>query len=88
MALALTGARIFDGARLIDGSAVIVDRPTIAAVVPAGDLPTRVERRAVDGLIAPGRCAATNPSGSSQVVMVAWNRASQIQRRREVSGGL
>ena len=54
MALALIGARLFDGTHLIDDRAVIVDGPAIAAVVPAGDLPTGVWRRAVDGLIAPG----------------------------------
>jgi N-acetylglucosamine-6-phosphate deacetylase len=52
--VALTGARIFDGARLIEGQAVIVDGERIAAVVPANDLPTGVERRRVEGLLAPG----------------------------------
>jgi len=54
MALALTGARIFDGARIVDGHAVVVEGKSIVAVVPAGEVPADVDRRAVDGLIAPG----------------------------------
>jgi N-acetylglucosamine-6-phosphate deacetylase len=51
---ALTGARIFDGTRLRDGAAVVVDGATIAAVVAETEMPPSVERRPVEGLIAPG----------------------------------
>jgi N-acetylglucosamine-6-phosphate deacetylase len=51
---ALTGARIFDGVRLLDGAAVIVDGAAIAAVVDEAELPAALERRPVEGLIAPG----------------------------------
>lgn len=52
--VALTGARIFDGARLIDGQAVIVDGNRIAAVVPVREIPAGVERHNIEGLLAPG----------------------------------
>jgi N-acetylglucosamine-6-phosphate deacetylase len=51
---ALTGARIFDGKRLIDGAAVVVDGAAIVSLVNDADLPAAIERRPVDGLIAPG----------------------------------
>jgi len=51
---ALTGARIFDGNRLIDGAAVVVDGAAIVSLVNDADLPAAIERRPVDGLIAPG----------------------------------
>jgi N-acetylglucosamine-6-phosphate deacetylase len=54
MAFALTGARIFDGAHWLDGHAVVVEGARIAAVTPEQDLPAAIERRAVDGLLAPG----------------------------------
>ena len=54
MALALTGARVFDGTRLLEGQAVIVDGGTIVAVTPAADVPASVGRRSVEGLLAPG----------------------------------
>ena len=54
MAVALTGARIFDGSRLIDGHTVIVDGDRIAAVVPTRDVPASAKRRAIEGLLAPG----------------------------------
>jgi N-acetylglucosamine-6-phosphate deacetylase len=52
--VALTGARIFDGAAIRDGDAVIIDGPRIAAVVAERDVPAGARRRPVDGLIAPG----------------------------------
>jgi N-acetylglucosamine-6-phosphate deacetylase len=51
---ALTGARVFDGHRLVDGHAVVIERERIAAVVPLADLPASVERKRLDGLLAPG----------------------------------
>jgi N-acetylglucosamine-6-phosphate deacetylase len=54
MAVALTGARVFDGTRLLEGQAVIVDGGKIVAVTPAADVPTSVGRRSVEGLLAPG----------------------------------
>ncbi len=52
--VALSGARIFDGTRLVDGQAVVVDGGTIAAVVPVREIPAAIERRNIDGLLAPG----------------------------------
>jgi N-acetylglucosamine-6-phosphate deacetylase len=54
MAIALTGARIFDGTRLIDGHAVIIDGERITAVVRERDVPAGARRHSVAGLIAPG----------------------------------
>jgi N-acetylglucosamine-6-phosphate deacetylase len=51
---ALTGATVFDGTRRVDGAAVVVDGATIRAVVPETDLSDAIERRPVDGLLAPG----------------------------------
>ena len=44
MTLALTGARIFDGARMLDGHAVVIENGRIAALPAEKDL-GRVERR-------------------------------------------
>ena len=52
--VALAGARLFDGARLVDGQAVVIDGGTIAAVMPAREVPANIERRQVEGLLAPG----------------------------------
>ena len=52
--VALTGARIFDGARLIEGQAVVIEGGAIAAVVPAKDVPANVPQQKVEGLLAPG----------------------------------
>jgi len=54
MAIALTGARIFDGSRLIDRHAVVIDGERIAAVVAERDIPAGAKRQATAGLIAPG----------------------------------
>jgi N-acetylglucosamine-6-phosphate deacetylase len=54
MTFALTGARVFDGTRLVDGISVVIDGGTISSVVADPDLAPDVERRKVDGIIAPG----------------------------------
>ncbi|NBJ09746.1 N-acetylglucosamine-6-phosphate deacetylase [Microvirga arsenatis] len=54
MAFALTGARIFDGSHLLDGRAVVVENGRILAVPGESDLGTGIERRRVEGLLAPG----------------------------------
>ncbi|MBN8997772.1 MAG: N-acetylglucosamine-6-phosphate deacetylase [Rhizobiales bacterium] len=54
MALALIGARIFDGAHLLEGRAVILDAERIAAVIPERELPAGIRVRRIDGLLAPG----------------------------------
>lgn len=54
MPFAITGARIFDGERMLDGHAVVVDGARIAALVPEDAIPAGIERRAVQGLLAPG----------------------------------
>jgi N-acetylglucosamine-6-phosphate deacetylase len=54
MAVALTGARIFDGAHMIDGRAVVIESGRITAVPHERDLGAGIERRAVSGLLAPG----------------------------------
>src|SRR5947209_6825977 len=53
-ALALTGARVFDGAHLLEGRSIIIDGATITAVVPDRDVPAGTRTRNVEGLIAPG----------------------------------
>jgi N-acetylglucosamine-6-phosphate deacetylase len=54
MQVALTGARVFDGARMLDGYAVVIERERIAAVVRAEDLPAEIERETIEGVLAPG----------------------------------
>lgn len=54
MRFALTGARIFDSARTLEGHAVVIEDGRIAGVAPIADIGADIERRAVDGLIAPG----------------------------------
>jgi N-acetylglucosamine-6-phosphate deacetylase len=54
MALALTGARLFDGERMRDGHAVVIDGDRIAAVVPEAGLDAALPRRRIAGLLAPG----------------------------------
>src|SRR5690349_21872685 len=54
MALALTGARLFDGERMRDGHAVVIDGERIAAVVPESNLDAALPRRRIEGLLAPG----------------------------------
>jgi N-acetylglucosamine-6-phosphate deacetylase len=54
MALALTGARLFDGETMRDGYAVVIDGDRIAAVVPEAGLDAALPRRRIEGLLAPG----------------------------------
>lgn len=51
---ALTGARVFDGSRLLDAHAVVVEGARIAALVPVADLASAIDRRHIEGLLAPG----------------------------------
>jgi N-acetylglucosamine-6-phosphate deacetylase len=54
MPVALTGARFFDGAHMFDGHAVVIDNGRIAALVREEDLGAGIERRRIEGLLAPG----------------------------------
>jgi N-acetylglucosamine-6-phosphate deacetylase len=54
MALALTGARLFDGERMRDGHAVVIEGERIAGVVPEAGLDAALPRRRIAGLLAPG----------------------------------
>ncbi len=55
MALALTGARLFDGDSIRGGLAVIIEGKRISAVVPDTIIPTGVTRQRLrGGLLAPG----------------------------------
>src|SRR5258706_12872716 len=54
MALALTGARLFDGETMRDGHAVVIAGDRIAAVVPEAGLDAALPRRRIEGLLAPG----------------------------------
>jgi N-acetylglucosamine-6-phosphate deacetylase len=54
MALALTGARIFDGSHMLDGRAVVSEDGRILGIPHVQDLGTGIERREVSGLLAPG----------------------------------
>jgi N-acetylglucosamine-6-phosphate deacetylase len=54
MRFAIVGADVFDGARMLKEHAVVVDAGRIEAVVPAGQVSRDIERREVEGLLAPG----------------------------------
>lgn len=54
MTFALTGARIFDGNHVLEGRAVVVENSLIRAVPHEKDLGTGIERRRIEGLLAPG----------------------------------
>ena len=53
-ALALTGARLFDGERMLEGHAVVIEGERILAVPKERDLDPAIPQRRVDGLLAPG----------------------------------
>lgn len=52
--LALVGARVFDGERMLDGAAVVIEGGRVASVGRAAELAPNVERRRIEGLLAPG----------------------------------
>jgi N-acetylglucosamine-6-phosphate deacetylase len=54
MAQALVGARVFDGERMLDDTAVVLDGGRIGRVCRTDDLAPGLERRRVEGLLAPG----------------------------------
>jgi N-acetylglucosamine-6-phosphate deacetylase len=54
MAFALVGARVFDGERMLDDTAVVIEGGRIAELRSAKELPSDLERRHVEGLLAPG----------------------------------
>lgn len=53
-AVALVGARVFDGAQLLQGRAVVIDGGRISGLVPDADVPHAIPTRRTEGLIAPG----------------------------------
>jgi N-acetylglucosamine-6-phosphate deacetylase len=54
MPVALTGARVFDGAHILEGRAVVIGSGRILAVPHERDLGADMERRRIEGLLAPG----------------------------------
>ncbi|WP_262029057.1 N-acetylglucosamine-6-phosphate deacetylase [Microvirga sp. Mcv34] len=54
MPIALVGARVFDGAHMLDGRAVVIENGRILDLPPAQDLGAGIERRRIEGLLAPG----------------------------------
>ncbi|MBQ0824864.1 N-acetylglucosamine-6-phosphate deacetylase [Microvirga sp. HBU67558] len=54
MSIALVGARVFDGAHMLDGRAVVVGNGRVLGVPLERDLGTGIERRRIEGLLAPG----------------------------------
>lgn len=54
MPIALTGARVFDGAHMLEGRAVVIENGRIVVVPQERDLGAGIRRRAVAGLLAPG----------------------------------
>ncbi|MGO4572148.1 N-acetylglucosamine-6-phosphate deacetylase [Microvirga sp. 2TAF3] len=54
MAFALTGARIFDGNHILEGRAVVIENGRIVGVPHEKDLSPGIERRGIEGLLAPG----------------------------------
>lgn len=53
-ALALIGARLFDGERIREGHAVVIDGERVVAVPKEADLDPAIRRRRLEGLLAPG----------------------------------
>ncbi len=53
-AFAITGATVFDGTRMLEDRAVVIDKERIARIQKAEKLNPRIERREVEGLLAPG----------------------------------
>jgi N-acetylglucosamine-6-phosphate deacetylase len=54
MALALTGARVFDGERMRADTAVLIEGGRVAAICAATDVPPGAARRTLRGTLAPG----------------------------------
>jgi len=54
MATALVGARVFDGTHMLEGRAVVVENGRILGLPPVQDLGAGVQRRTIEGLLAPG----------------------------------
>src|SRR5687767_5212031 len=54
MAVALTGARVFDGTNILEGCAVIVDGARIVGIPLEKDLGVGLKRQPIEGLLAPG----------------------------------
>jgi N-acetylglucosamine-6-phosphate deacetylase len=54
MPIALTGARLFDGTHMFEGRTVVIEDGRIQAVPLEQDLGSGIERRPVEGLLAPG----------------------------------
>jgi N-acetylglucosamine-6-phosphate deacetylase len=54
MPIALTGARVFDGAHILEGRAVVIENGRILAVPHERDLGVDMEHRRIEGLLAPG----------------------------------
>jgi N-acetylglucosamine-6-phosphate deacetylase len=54
MPIALTGARLFDGTHMFEGRAVVIEDGRIQAVPLEQDLGAGIERRPIEGLLAPG----------------------------------
>ncbi|HEY7610528.1 MAG TPA: N-acetylglucosamine-6-phosphate deacetylase [Alphaproteobacteria bacterium] len=54
MGIALVGARVFDGERIREDTAVVLEGRHIAAIGREAELPRNIERRRIEGLLAPG----------------------------------
>jgi N-acetylglucosamine-6-phosphate deacetylase len=54
MPFALVGAQVFDGTHLLEGRAVLVEGERIVGLPHEADLSAEIERRPVEGLLAPG----------------------------------
>ncbi len=54
MPIALTGARVFDGDHILEGRAVVIENGRILGLPHEKDLGAGIERRPVEGLLAPG----------------------------------
>lgn len=63
MPIALTGARIFDGARMLDEHAVVIESGRVLAVPPLAELGAAIETRAIEGMLAPGFVDVQNNGG-------------------------
>jgi N-acetylglucosamine-6-phosphate deacetylase len=54
MTFALVGARIFDGAHVLEGHSVVIGNGRIVGIPHEKDLGAGIERRRIEGLLAPG----------------------------------
>jgi N-acetylglucosamine-6-phosphate deacetylase len=81
MVTALIGARIFDGSHMLDGRAVAIENGRIVGIPRESDLGTGIERRPVQGLLAPGFIDVQVNGGGG----VLYNDVRSVQGLRTIA---